>query len=109
LRGVGISLALGLEIPRVQSWLRLERIMINGFTTGREYVPAVDAAAEPRQLGRDPQGTRGRPGAIKCVADRLGVHPEALQGWVKQAEPSTVVRWPGTMPEDPGPDLQAGA
>jgi transposase len=25
-------------------------------------------------------------GAIKRIADQLGVHPEALRGWVKQAE-----------------------
>ena len=34
-----------------------------------------------------PGGTRRRPvGAIKRIADQLGVHPEALRTWVKQAE-----------------------
>lgn len=28
----------------------------------------------------------GRTGAIKRIADRLDVHPEALRGWVKRAE-----------------------
>jgi transposase len=28
----------------------------------------------------------GRAGAIKRIADQLDVHPEALRGWVKQAE-----------------------
>ncbi len=28
-----------------------------------------------------------RPGAIKRIADQLGVHPEALRTWVKPASP----------------------
>lgn len=34
-------------------------------------------------------------GAIKRIADQLGVHPEALRTWVKQAETDDGVR-PGT-------------
>ena len=32
---------------------------------------------------KDPASSRG---AIKRVADQLGVHPEALRNWVRQAE-----------------------
>ena len=32
---------------------------------------------------RDPAS---RVGAIKRIADQLGIHPEALRGWVRQAE-----------------------
>ena len=33
-----------------------------------------------------PGRTRSRRGAINRVADQLGVHPEALRTWVRQAE-----------------------
>lgn len=39
------------------------------------------------------------PGAIKRVADQLGVHPEALRTWVRQAEIDDGVR-AGTTSED---------
>ncbi len=32
------------------------------------------------------QRTESRAGAIKRVADQLGIHPETLRSWVKQAE-----------------------
>ena len=32
---------------------------------------------------RDPSS---KVGAIKRIADQLGIHPEALRGWVRQAE-----------------------
>jgi transposase-like protein len=39
------------------------------------------------------------PGAIKRVADQLGVHPEALRTWVRQAEIDDGAR-PGTTSDD---------
>jgi transposase len=32
------------------------------------------------------QQTGGQPGAIARLADQLGIHREALRGWVRQAE-----------------------
>lgn len=46
----------------------------------------------------DPSSSRG---AIKRVADQLGVHPEALRNWVRQAEIDGGVR-PGTTTDDAG-------
>ncbi len=45
---------------------------------------------------RDPESARG---AIKRVADQLGVHPEALRNWVRQAEIDGGAR-PGTPTDD---------
>ena len=45
---------------------------------------------------RDPESARG---AIKRVADQLGVHPEALRNWVRQAEVDGGTR-PGTTTDD---------
>ncbi len=45
---------------------------------------------------RDPATSRG---AIKRIADQLGVHPEALRNWVRQGEVDGGVR-PGTTTDD---------
>ncbi|WP_246279909.1 IS3 family transposase [Nocardioides daedukensis] len=45
---------------------------------------------------KDPESARG---AIKRVADQLGVHPEALRNWVRQGEIDGGVR-PGTTTDD---------
>ena len=45
---------------------------------------------------KDPQTSRG---AIKRVADQLGVHPEALRNWVRQAEVDDGLR-PGITTDD---------
>ena len=45
---------------------------------------------------KDPATAKG---AIKRIADQLGVHPEALRTWVRQAEVDGGVR-PGTTTED---------
>lgn len=45
---------------------------------------------------KDPATAKG---AIRRIADQLGVHPEALQTWVRQAEIDGGVR-PGTSTDD---------
>ena len=54
---------------------------------------ATRMAVEAR---RDPAT---RPGALKRIADQLGVHPEALRTWVKRAEIDDGTR-PGTTSDD---------
>jgi transposase len=45
---------------------------------------------------KDPATSKG---AIKRIADQLGIHPEALRTWVRQAEIDGGVR-PGTTTDD---------
>jgi transposase len=54
---------------------------------------ATRLAVEAR---RDPASAAG---AIKRIADQLGVHPEALRMWIKQAETDDGMR-PGTTSGD---------
>jgi transposase-like protein len=50
---------------------------------------AISLAVEARQ------DRAARTGAVKCIADQLDVHPEALRTWVKRGETDKGVR-PGT-------------
>jgi transposase len=56
---------------------------------GRATRLAVEARRDPASAG----------GAIKRIADQLGVHPEALRTWVKLAETDEGVR-PGATSAD---------
>jgi len=56
---------------------------------GRATRMAVEARQDPAT----------RAGAVKRVADQLGMHPETLRGWVRQAEIDGGVR-AGTTTDD---------
>ena len=56
---------------------------------GRATRMALDARQDPATAT----------GAIKRVADQLGIHPEALRTWVRQAEIDGGLR-PGTSTDD---------
>jgi len=48
------------------------------------------------------KGSAMRSGAIPRIAEQLGMHPETLRGWVRQAEVDGGVR-PGTTSDDAKP------
>nr|WP_221382661.1 hypothetical protein [Actinoplanes polyasparticus] len=53
---------------------------------GTEEVPLMSCVSVRRlavEARRDPASNVG---AIRRIADQLGIHPEALRGWVKKAE-----------------------
>ena len=58
----------------------------------------VEGAGDPDGAGCPP-GPGDGTGAIKRVADQLGIHPEALRTWVRQAEIDGGLR-PGTTSDD---------
>ena len=64
----------------------------------REYGVELQQRATRMALDarKDPASARG---AIKRIADQLGVHPEALRNWVRQAEIDGGVQ-PGTTTDD---------
>ena len=92
-----IMAEMGIEPPRICR--RLSNLWrIESMAAPRKYSVelkerATRMAVEAR---RDPAT---RPGALKRIGDQLGVHPEALRTWVKQAEIDGGVR-PGTTTSD---------
>ena len=73
----------------------MQRVHGKRYYKQKSYAPSKErtTACEAR---RDLDSSRG---AIKRIADQLGVHPEALRNWVRQAEIDGGVR-PGTTSED---------
>ena len=72
--------------------------MSPGKPTTRRYSEAEKERAV-RMVGQLRKELGSDHGTIKRVADQLGVHPEALRNWVRQAEIDGGVR-PGTTTDD---------
>jgi transposase len=72
--------------------------MMRVMAAPRKYSVELQQRATRMALDarRDPASARG---AIKRIADQLGVHPEALRNWVRQAEVDGGLR-PGTTTDD---------
>ena len=72
--------------------------MMRAVVALRKYSVELQQRATRMALDarRDPETSRG---AIKRIADQLGVHPEALRNWVRQAEIDGGAR-PGTTTDD---------
>ena len=72
--------------------------MMRVMAAPRKYSVELQQRATRMALDdrNDPETARG---AIKRIADQLGVHPEALRTWVRQAEIDGGVR-PGTTSDD---------
>ena len=72
--------------------------MMRVMAASRKYSVELQQRATRMALDArmDPESARG---AIKRVADQLGVHPEVLRYWVRQAEVDGGTR-PGTTTED---------
>ena len=64
----------------------------------RKYSVELQARATRMAMDarKDPESARG---AIKRIADQLGVHPEALRNWVRRAEVDGGAR-PGLSTDD---------
>lgn len=72
--------------------------MMRVMAAPRKYSVELQQRATRMALDarKDPETSRG---AIKRVADQLGVHPEALRNWVRQAEVDGGTR-PGLSTDD---------
>jgi transposase len=72
--------------------------MMGVMAAPRKYSVELQQRATRMALDarKDPESARG---AIKRVAYQLGVHPEALRNWVRQAEIDGGTR-PGTTTDD---------
>lgn len=64
----------------------------------RKY-PTSCVSGQPGMAVELPQDPATKQGAIQRVAEQLGMYPETLRGWVRQAEIDGGVR-PGTTTSD---------